>query len=81
MIWRVHTILYVIISVRKVCGKLTDRQKIEYCETLRCEETFINKVCGIRHENGIKTYRLFDNECLLLKYGCHVNTSEEGEFC
>ncbi|CAB3261707.1 unnamed protein product [Arctia plantaginis] len=61
----------------EICGKLTALEKIEYCQTLQCDETMANKVCGIIKQNGIKTYRLFDDECLLLKYGCQVKDGEE----
>lgn len=57
-------------------GKLPENEKVEFCENLQCDERDDRKVCGVKYGDGNVTFKIFDNECKLLKYGCQVEDSE-----
>lgn len=56
-------------------GKLPDEEKAEFCENLDCDETIDQKVCGVKFGEDF-SYRVFDNECQLLKHGCQVDEDD-----
>ncbi|KAJ8731193.1 hypothetical protein PYW07_004357 [Mythimna separata] len=51
-------------------------EKAEFCEGLECDEKDDLKVCGIRYEGEVVMFKVFDNECKLLQYGCRVDDTE-----
>uniref|UniRef100_A0A2A4JGL7 Kazal-like domain-containing protein n=1 Tax=Heliothis virescens TaxID=7102 RepID=A0A2A4JGL7_HELVI len=65
----------VVIFFSKTDGKVPDHEKREFCDNLTCGEDD-NKVCGVRYEEDEVIFRLFDNECQLMLYGCQVDDNE-----
>ncbi|XP_075978151.1 uncharacterized protein LOC142977907 [Anticarsia gemmatalis] len=66
-------ILYFIsMCIYKINAKLSELEKIEVCRNLDCGESIDERVCGMRKRDEQDEYQWFDNECLLLKYGCQA---------
>ncbi|KAJ8722250.1 hypothetical protein PYW08_004652 [Mythimna loreyi] len=69
-------IFYLLFIFLPIHGKLPRNEKVEFCEGLVCDEKDDRRVCGVRYEDDAVTFKVFSNECRLLKYGCRVDDTE-----
>ncbi|XP_021200155.3 uncharacterized protein LOC110383679 [Helicoverpa armigera] len=66
----------IVIFLSETGGKVLHNEKREFCDNFECDESDDRKVCGVRYEEDEVIFRLFDNECKLMIYGCQVDDNQ-----